>query len=115
MLSGGQDAGAAQGVGGGVAAVGGWAAPRRGAVLGEAGGGELLEVVPGPGGGVAQGGGEVRLAGGGEGQRLADARRVVAEAAGGEHVVSDHGGAFPQVEAPGGAELGGGLGARCRL
>ena len=46
-----KDADAAEGAGGGVAAVGGRAAPPRGAVLGEAGGGQLLEVLPGPTGG----------------------------------------------------------------
>gem|GEM_PF-5652492 len=101
-LPGDQDASAAPGAGGDVTAVGARAAPPRGAVLGETGGSELCEVLPGPVGGVAQGGNEVRPAGGGGGQRLVDAGGVVAEAGGGEDVVSDGGGAFAQVGAPGG-------------
>ena len=54
-LPSGQDADAAEGAGGGVTTVGGRAAPPRGAVVGEAAGGELFKVVPGPVGGVAQG------------------------------------------------------------
>ena len=54
-LPSGQDAGAAKAATGGVTAVGGWAAPPGDSGVGEAAGGELFKVVPGPVGGVAQG------------------------------------------------------------